>query len=265
MNVVIVASHDIDLTRAIASKVASYVIVLSDENERVRERSSGVTWDDNNKISIRAPMDGGASSPVETMAANLAGEVCLDTYWVRPLRRDRAANFDRDYSLVETADRVMAFFHKDRVMEGGTGHVVQAALVRGIPVEAWTHDESGTLTSIGSDEGFDVGLEGSEWMQQRYLEWQASEVESLLWGGSAGMRGLSWHSASPAPTLVGTITGVSVNGDEIKGTIAFPPGTKLFTHAISTTTSSSPLMTSSSPQPFSLGFPRASYGVRSSG
>lgn len=207
MNVVIVASHDIDLTRDIASKVASFIVVLNDENEK-----EIAIWGDTNKISIRAPMGGDASSPVERMAMNLAGEIGLAVYWVRPHEKTRAANFERDYNLVESADRVMAFFREDRLMEGGTGHVVQAALIRGIPVEAWTHDESGTLVSIGSDEGFEVGYEGSKWMQTRYLEWQASAVEGQLqslWRPDMPGGGLAWDTASAPPASIGTVTGVT--------------------------------------------------------
>lgn len=219
MNVVIVASHDIELTRDIVSKVASFIVVLHDENER-----EIAIWGDTNKISIRAPRGGNHSSPVEEMAVQLAQEIGLDTYWVRPYTNDRAAVYDRDYRLVESGDRVMAFFREDRLMQGGTGHVVQAALIRGVPVEAWTHDSSSSLVSIGSDDGFEVGLEGSRWMQQRYLEWQAAEVEGQLkgaWGPveMPNLGGLTWHTASPAPVQIGTVTGITL-GDPSTGLIS---------------------------------------------
>jgi hypothetical protein len=208
-----VASHDIDLTRDIASKIASFIVVLARENEK-----QIAVWGDTNKISIRAPIGGNHSSPVEEMAVQLAQDIGLDTYWVRPYTNDRSAVFDRDYRLVESGDRVMAFFREDRLMEGGTGHVVHAALVRGIPVEAWTHDESGTLTSIGSDDGFEVGYEGSRWMQLRYLEWQAKFVEEQL----SSSWGLAMSTASAPPPMLGTVTGVTVKpGGLIAGKIQF--------------------------------------------
>jgi hypothetical protein len=43
----------------------------------------------------------------------------------------------------------MAFFAAGEPMSGGTGHVVEAALAKMVPVHAWTIDESGTIDRIG--------------------------------------------------------------------------------------------------------------------
>jgi len=59
----------------------------------------------------------------------------------------------RDYDMVEHAVAVLAFFAPDQEMEGGTGHVVQAALARNIPVEAYRLGETGRPELLGSDDG----------------------------------------------------------------------------------------------------------------
>lgn len=62
--------------------------------------------------------------------------------------RDRG--LERDKRLVDEADVVLAFFHPDRVMAGGTANVVNIAMNTGKEVHAWTIDEAGTLIDVGS-------------------------------------------------------------------------------------------------------------------
>jgi hypothetical protein len=196
MNVAIVGNHNMMLTPEIVSKMASFLVVLSEEP----------AWGKNG-VSIRAAREGSSSSPVEASAYSLAATLGLECYQVRPMGSGRASVFDRDYTLVESVDRVVAFFRFDRIMEGGTGHVVHAALVKGIPVEAWVLNEDGTLDGVGSDDGLEVDTEGSRWMQLRFMEWQAGEVERQLqeplpWTPSE----LLTTTAAPK-TYAGTITG----------------------------------------------------------
>src|SRR5258708_38781413 len=61
--------------------------------------------------------------------------------------------YKRDCEMVEQAISVLAFFAPDQEMEGGTGHVVQAALARNIPVEAYRMSETGRPELLGSDDG----------------------------------------------------------------------------------------------------------------
>lgn len=42
--------------------------------------------------------------------------------------------FDRDRDMVAHSDAVLAFFAPGRMMEGGTGHVVESAIDQGVPV-----------------------------------------------------------------------------------------------------------------------------------
>jgi hypothetical protein len=47
-------------------------------------------------------------------------------------------------------------------MDGGTGHIVKAALDRGVPVEAYSVRPDGTLVYLGSDDGDPSRKIGSE-------------------------------------------------------------------------------------------------------
>ncbi len=85
---------------------------------------------------------------LSVIAQNLGYEV----EWFAPEEGGRDQTFRRDYALVESADWVECFFHPDSPMGGGTGHVVDAAMARDIPVYAWTMDERGDLERIGEFE-----------------------------------------------------------------------------------------------------------------
>jgi hypothetical protein len=203
VNLVVVGNHDIDLTRGIASKIAAMMVVMAEEPEFD-------VFGNPKLISIRAPRTlPNPASPVESMALRMAQELSLPVAWHRPLNGGRAAVYDRDYSLIEMADRVMAFFREDRLMTGGTGHVVHAALTKGIAVEAWSLSPDGSLYSVGTDDGFEVGQEGSRWMQLRYLEWQAAQVEDQLNPGWRIPDGLAWDTAKPIVTGTITVTGTT--------------------------------------------------------
>lgn len=71
----------------------------------------------------------------------------IEWYWPDPGGRDQTYN--RDFELVGAADLVEAYFPASNPMEGGTAHVVEAAMNRGIPVYAWSIDEHGTVVRVG--------------------------------------------------------------------------------------------------------------------
>lgn len=221
MNVTIVGNHNINLTGRIVSKMASYMVVLSKEE----------MWGKHG-VSIRAPRTGlAASSPVETSAVHLAEALDLAVYWVRPIGSGRSDVFTRDYSLVESSDRVLAFFRHDRVMEGGTGHVVHAALTRGIPVEAWVSYPDGSLDSVGSDDGFEVNEEGSRWMMGQFMEWELRLAEKAIDESMFRWEDAPAISTTTAPrTFIGTVGGGSIDTTTsgLSGTILFPSGTKVW-------------------------------------
>jgi hypothetical protein len=69
--------------------------------------------------------------------------------WFYPEAGGRDQTYRRDFEFVEAADQVLAFFDAGAVMEGGTAHVVEAALMRGIPVTAWSIDQLGRVERVG--------------------------------------------------------------------------------------------------------------------
>jgi hypothetical protein len=74
----------------------------------------------------------------------------------------KSSVYVRDFNLVEYAEKVYAFFTAENVMNGGTGHVVKAAIDRGVPVEAWYADEDGNLGYVGEEAGPGRPLSPSE-------------------------------------------------------------------------------------------------------
>ena len=136
MNLVVVAGRDVKVNSDIASKVLAQYAAMDDES----------------MIHVRATQSGNIVAPVEQMAAAAAKSFPFQVCTHRPNTiGGRAGIYNRDYQLVDEADLVLAFFTSEHVMAGGTGHVVEAALARNVPVRAWTWDEE--LCLIGSDDG----------------------------------------------------------------------------------------------------------------
>jgi len=69
--------------------------------------------------------------------------------WFEPEPGGRDQTYRRDFELVEAADQVIAFFDAEHIMEGGTAHVVEAAMMRNIPVSAWSIDDRGLIERVG--------------------------------------------------------------------------------------------------------------------
>lgn len=61
----------------------------------------------------------------------------------------RGGAFVRDLTLLNDADKVIALFAPDKVMEGGTAHIVNKALDEKKEVEAYTVDDEGELVLVG--------------------------------------------------------------------------------------------------------------------
>ena len=101
------------------------------------------------KVLLRRPKT--ASRPVgkfERMVARLAETLGTQVEWCAPEGSERGQVFERDLAMVEKADYVIAFFTTP-ALDGGTGHVVEAAMSRGIPVEAWYVMADGEVERIG--------------------------------------------------------------------------------------------------------------------
>lgn len=99
------------------------------------------------------------SSAIETFVMKVAEMWGKDTYYYRPSdaassarsgvpRSQRTKNYIRDIVLVDGCDEIVAFFDPERVMEGGTGHIIEAALRMDKPCRAYTI-RNGRLEEVG--------------------------------------------------------------------------------------------------------------------
>ena len=136
MKVVVVASSSLALTPPVGMAVVALIRGLGFGDE----------------LAVRAPRSGPPPSPVEQAACALAIQEGRKVLFVAPRGSGRDATFRRDYELVEGACQVHAFFPRGSFMEGGTAHVVHAAVQKGIPVAAWDVDEHG-ITLVAESDG----------------------------------------------------------------------------------------------------------------
>lgn len=92
----------------------------------------------------------------ERMTAKLAAILNVEVEWCSPEGSERGQAFLRDLEMVAKADFVVCFFSVPS-LEGGTGHVVDAAMNKGVPVEAWFIDADGEAERIGEYNPFEDG------------------------------------------------------------------------------------------------------------
>jgi hypothetical protein len=105
--------------------------------------------DTDTRILLRSPIND-PPNPLEENLARQAEDLGLEVVWCYPDRRGgREGTYVRDAHMAGMADLVLAFFLPGKVMTGGTGHVVEKALDKDIPIQAYELDESG-LTWVGS-------------------------------------------------------------------------------------------------------------------
>lgn len=123
-------------------------------------------------IAVRGPRGKDeTASNLENAAIIFASKTGRPTEVYRPTG-DRATVYERDFRLVEGADMVVAYFDPGSVMDGGTGHVVKAAMDRQIKVEAYTTNDDGELELVGSDDGLvETTSHDSDTPEFRTEEW----------------------------------------------------------------------------------------------
>lgn len=117
------------------------LLLAEQQPVRVRVRSS-------TKLVITSEFEKAVTDLIHRML-NSGFSVSFDC--VVPQASGRRYNWLRDYALVDGADKVIAYFSRRGFMQGGTGHVVQAALNCNVPVEAWMHDEGGNMIALQDD------------------------------------------------------------------------------------------------------------------
>lgn len=85
----------------------------------------------------------------ESLTQALCLQLHINYEWCVPDEGGREAVFQRDISMVDQADAVVAYFAPDSVMEGGTGHVVEKAMDVDRPVFAYAPTGPGLVTWVG--------------------------------------------------------------------------------------------------------------------
>lgn len=105
---------------------------------------------DGSTVFLRHPKTkGGHPGGFEQMVAKIASILGrIEVVWVKPDGVGREQVFLRDLDMVTLADYTVAYFPTP-AMTGGTGHVVEAAWSKAIPVEAWWIDADGEAVRIG--------------------------------------------------------------------------------------------------------------------
>ena len=92
----------------------------------------------------------------EQMVAKLAVPLGVEVIWCRPEGSDKGNTYIRDVEMVRKADFVICYFTTDQ-MDGGTGHVVEAAMAANVPVEGWWIESDGSAQRIGEYNPFEDG------------------------------------------------------------------------------------------------------------
>ena len=100
------------------------------------------------EILLRHPIQG-EPGMFERLAASMAEDREIPVSWFMPEAGGRHKIYDRDYQMVAAADMVEAFFKPDAVMEGGTGHVIEAAINKMVPAYAWAVHRWNAIDRVG--------------------------------------------------------------------------------------------------------------------
>jgi hypothetical protein len=122
-------------------------------------------------FAVRVPYDESEPpSAVERLVEGMADRFGRQVIRFSPTRGGRAAVFHRDYDMMFDASEVLAFFSPERDMDGGTGHVVKAALDRGVKVDAYGTRPDGTLVFLGSEEAAPRATDGNDVLAKMWRE-----------------------------------------------------------------------------------------------
>lgn len=134
MNVCIVGSHSLPIPP---------LLEVMDKTLDALRSAAAVASSKPPQILLRHPREG-VPGPFEALVSIAANARGYDVRWCYPDRRGgREGTYVRDAHMVGMADLVLAFFTPGSLMVGGTGHVVEKALDKDIPVQAYEIDESG--------------------------------------------------------------------------------------------------------------------------
>jgi hypothetical protein len=68
--------------------------------------------------------------------------------WAIPAAGGRSEVFIRDVDMVSKSDLLIVFFDEDRVMQGGTGHLIEKAQDFEVPAYAYVYAD-GSIERVG--------------------------------------------------------------------------------------------------------------------
>ena len=129
--------------------VASSTLAITDN---LALAVAGIMAEVDDDFAIRATNSGWIASDVEGLVIRLAGQLDKHVHVFKPTTgTGQKATYHRDNQMVAAVDGIYAFFPEDKVMEGGTSHVVEAALRDGVPVTAYSVATDGSIMEVGSD------------------------------------------------------------------------------------------------------------------
>jgi hypothetical protein len=99
-------------------------------------------------VLLRKPMHEDPN-PIESLIGDLSPTLGIAVEWYSPEPGGRTATFLRDVKMIERSDVLIVYFHPEHVMEEGTGHLVEKATDRDMPVWAYTWSEEHGLEWVG--------------------------------------------------------------------------------------------------------------------
>lgn len=91
----------------------------------------------------------------ESLTQALCLQLHINYEWCIPDEGGREAVFQRDISMVDKADAVVAYFAPESVFDGGTGHVVEKAMDADRPVYAYAPTRGVGVHWVGGHEPAD--------------------------------------------------------------------------------------------------------------
>jgi hypothetical protein len=103
------------------------------------------------QFAVRCNRAGETTSGTEDLVIKIGARTNINTITWPPIGGN--GNFPRDNAMVVKSIAVHAFFAPSELMEGGTGHVAAVALRAGVPLTAYTLDDSANVIVVAEDEG----------------------------------------------------------------------------------------------------------------
>lgn len=125
---------------------------LSPSSELLQTIAGELMSGSSSRVRVRSTLSHKVTSPLEQAVCDLVQalqdrQYDVDVEYVSPQGNRRNHVYARDHVLVRGAHKVLAYFSHTRFMYGGTGHVVESALAKNVPVRAYLVGPHGALAS----------------------------------------------------------------------------------------------------------------------